>query len=183
MHRHAAFAKCIDLHPAEIERVSRCPNDSGYSGPVVGMSFDPDQVLALREAMPKLSRGIVAQRNYDDDDWQKLTAAQRDSMLHLRHGFRTEPHISRHPFGRVPAFEHDGLAASIQGERVGRDGDRVVARLHQNWWLAGFEKALNGQVRLVRIPARGLTGGRLQWFYYGGFCARPFIARRPAPDI
>jgi glutathione S-transferase len=25
-------------------------------------------------------------------------------------GFRTEPHISRHPFGRVPAFEHDGFA-------------------------------------------------------------------------
>jgi glutathione S-transferase len=24
--------------------------------------------------------------------------------------FREEPHISRHPFGRVPAFEHDGFA-------------------------------------------------------------------------
>jgi glutathione S-transferase len=24
--------------------------------------------------------------------------------------FRTEPHISRHPFGKVPAFEHDGFA-------------------------------------------------------------------------
>jgi glutathione S-transferase len=23
--------------------------------------------------------------------------------------FRTEPHISRHPFGKVPAFEHDGF--------------------------------------------------------------------------
>jgi glutathione S-transferase len=25
-------------------------------------------------------------------------------------GFREEPHISRHPFGKVPAFEHDGFA-------------------------------------------------------------------------
>jgi glycerophosphoryl diester phosphodiesterase len=75
----------------------------GYSGPVVGMSFDPDQVLALREAMPKLSRGIVAQRNYDDDDWQKLTAAQRDSMLHLRHGFRTEPHFIAFWVDQLPA--------------------------------------------------------------------------------
>ena len=25
-------------------------------------------------------------------------------------GFPTEPHISRHPFGKVPAFEHDGFA-------------------------------------------------------------------------
>src|ERR1700681_1551166 len=24
--------------------------------------------------------------------------------------FREEPHISRHPFGKVPAFEHDGFA-------------------------------------------------------------------------
>src|SRR6478752_4113161 len=30
-----------------------------YSGPAVGMSFDPDQVLALRETMPNLVRGIV----------------------------------------------------------------------------------------------------------------------------
>src|ERR1039457_1647942 len=40
---------------------------SAYSGPVVGMSFDPDQVLALREKMPGLPRGIIAQRYYDDD--------------------------------------------------------------------------------------------------------------------
>src|SRR6202047_2972694 len=46
---------------------------SPYSGPVVGMSFDPDQVLALREKMPGLPRGIIAQRYYDDDYWQKLT--------------------------------------------------------------------------------------------------------------
>src|SRR5665213_755104 len=24
--------------------------------------------------------------------------------------FREEPHVSRHPFGKVPAFEHDGFA-------------------------------------------------------------------------
>src|ERR1700761_7283851 len=32
---------------------------SSYEGPVVGMSFDPDQVIALREVMPSLTRGIV----------------------------------------------------------------------------------------------------------------------------
>jgi glycerophosphoryl diester phosphodiesterase len=36
---------------------------SSYSGPVVGMSFDPDQVLALRQIAPDLPRGIVAQRD------------------------------------------------------------------------------------------------------------------------
>ncbi|TAI64288.1 glycerophosphodiester phosphodiesterase [Bradyrhizobium sp. Leo170] len=76
---------------------------SSYSGPVVGMSFDPDQVLALREIMPRLHRGITAQRNYDDGYWAKLTPAQRDSMLYLRHGFRTEPHFVAYWIDQLPA--------------------------------------------------------------------------------
>jgi glycerophosphoryl diester phosphodiesterase len=76
---------------------------SSYSGPVVGMSFDPDQVLALRELVPNLPRGIVAQRDYDDDYWKKLTKQQRDSMLYLRHGFRTEPHFVAYWVDLLPA--------------------------------------------------------------------------------
>jgi glycerophosphoryl diester phosphodiesterase len=76
---------------------------ASYSGPVVGMSFDPDQVLALREIAPNLPRGIVAQRHYDDDYWNKLTKEQRDSMLHLRHGFRTEPHFVAFWVNQLPA--------------------------------------------------------------------------------
>jgi glycerophosphoryl diester phosphodiesterase len=76
---------------------------SSYSGPVVGMSFDPDQVLALREFVPDLPRGIVAQRNYDDDYWKKLTQEQRDSMLYLRHGFRTQPHFVAFWVNQLPA--------------------------------------------------------------------------------
>jgi len=76
---------------------------SPYSGPVVGMSFDPDQVVALRETMPKLTRGIVAQRSYDDGYWEKLTQAQRDSMLHLKHGFRTQPHFVAYWVQQLPA--------------------------------------------------------------------------------
>jgi len=76
---------------------------SCYSGPVVGMSFDPDQVLALREIAPNLPRGIVAQRDYDDDYWKKLTKEQRDSMLYLRHGFRTEPHFVAYWVNQLPA--------------------------------------------------------------------------------
>ena len=76
---------------------------ASYSGPVVGMSFDPDQVLALREFVPSLPRGIVAQRNYDDDYWKKLTREQRDSMLDLRHAFRTEPHFVAFWVNQLPA--------------------------------------------------------------------------------
>ena len=74
-----------------------------YSGPVVGMSFDPDQVLALREAMPKLQRGIVAQRTYDDDYWSKLSRDKRAGMLQLRHAFRTEPHFVAYWIEQLPA--------------------------------------------------------------------------------
>ena len=74
-----------------------------YRGPAVGMSFDPDQVLALREMMPELPCGIIAQRNYDDDYWKKLTPEQRQSMLHLRHAFRTRPHFVAFWVDQLPA--------------------------------------------------------------------------------
>jgi glycerophosphoryl diester phosphodiesterase len=76
---------------------------AAYSGPVVGMSFDPDQVLALREMMPKLPRGIIAQRNYDDEYWKKLTEKQRHGMLQLRHAFRTRPHFIAFWVDQLPA--------------------------------------------------------------------------------
>ena len=74
-----------------------------YSGPVAGMSFDPDQVLALREKMPALPRGIIAERTYDEADWPQATLAQRQSMLHLRHAFRTRPHFVAYRVDDLPA--------------------------------------------------------------------------------
>jgi glycerophosphoryl diester phosphodiesterase len=76
---------------------------ASYSGPVAGMSFDPDQVLALREKMPALPRGIIAQRTYDEADWPEATLAQRQSMLHLRHAFRTQPHFVAYWVDDLPA--------------------------------------------------------------------------------
>ncbi|MBI5264859.1 MAG: glycerophosphodiester phosphodiesterase [Bradyrhizobium sp.] len=76
---------------------------SSYDGPAVGMSFDPDQVVALRDLLPSRPRGIVAQRSYDDDYWNKLRPEQRDGMLHLRHGFRTQPHFVAFWINQLPA--------------------------------------------------------------------------------
>jgi glycerophosphoryl diester phosphodiesterase len=75
---------------------------ASYSGPAVGMSFDPDQVMALRELAPTLPRGIVAERTYNDD-WDELTKEQRNSMLYLRHGFRTQPHFVAFWVNELPA--------------------------------------------------------------------------------
>jgi glycerophosphoryl diester phosphodiesterase len=74
-----------------------------YRGPAVGMSFDPDQVLALRELMPQLPRGIIAERRYDAADWPQATPAQRRGMLHLQHAFRTRPHFVAYCVDDLPA--------------------------------------------------------------------------------
>ena len=76
---------------------------AAYRGPVVGMSFDPDQVLALRELAPGLARGIIAERSYEEADWPGTTPAQRQGMLHLRHAFRTRPHFVAYWVDELPA--------------------------------------------------------------------------------
>jgi len=67
---------------------------SSYDGPAVGMSFDPDQVLALRELLASRPRGIVAEHHYTETDWPDASPTQRHDMTHLRHFFRTQPDLS-----------------------------------------------------------------------------------------
>jgi glycerophosphoryl diester phosphodiesterase len=76
---------------------------AGYRGPVAGMSFDPDQVMALRERMPQLTRGIVAERHYTEADWPEASPAQRRGMTHLRHALRTRPHFVAYWVNELPA--------------------------------------------------------------------------------
>jgi glycerophosphoryl diester phosphodiesterase len=76
---------------------------ASYDGPAVGMSFDPDQVTALRELLPSRPRGIVAEREYTEADWPETTPAQRRGMLHLRHAFRTQPHFIAWWVDELPA--------------------------------------------------------------------------------
>jgi len=112
---------------------------AGYSGPAAVMSFDPDQVLALRENIPQRPRGIIAQANYDDAYWYKLTPEQRRGMLHLRHAFRTRPHfvafwvnqlpsaapwIARHVFG-LPLLTWTVRTAE-QRQRASRHADQMI---------------------------------------------------------
>ncbi len=76
---------------------------ASYPGPVAGMSFDPDQVVALREMLPKLPRGIVAQRHYTEADWPQATPAQREGMRHLKHALHTQPHFVAYWVNDLPA--------------------------------------------------------------------------------
>jgi glycerophosphoryl diester phosphodiesterase len=112
---------------------------TGYSGPAVGMSFDPDQVMALRDAMPNRPRGIIAERDYTAADWPEASPAQRRGMLHLRHGFRTRPHfvaywvddlpaaapwIARHVFG-LPLLTWT-VRTPEQRDRAARYADQMI---------------------------------------------------------
>jgi glycerophosphoryl diester phosphodiesterase len=112
---------------------------ASYSGPAAGMSFDPDQVLALRERMPNLPRGITAERTYEEADWPEASPAQRRGMLHLGHAFRTRPHfvaywvddlpapaplIARHVFG-LPLLTWT-VRTKEQRERATRYADQMI---------------------------------------------------------
>ncbi|HVV40945.1 MAG TPA: glycerophosphodiester phosphodiesterase [Nitrobacter sp.] len=76
---------------------------SSYAGRAAGMSFDPDQVVAIRDLIPSRPRGIVAQRHYTAADWPKATPAQRHEMTHLRHLLRTRPDFVSYKVGDLPA--------------------------------------------------------------------------------
>ncbi len=112
---------------------------SSYAGPAVGMSFDPDQVIALRELIPNRPRGIVAEHHYSLEDWPEASEAQRRDMTHLRHFLRTRPDfvayfvnelpspapwIARHVFG-CPLLTWTVRTAE-QRQRAARHADQMI---------------------------------------------------------
>jgi glycerophosphoryl diester phosphodiesterase len=76
---------------------------AAYSGPAVGMSFDPDHVVGLRELIPSRPRGIVAERHYTESDWPEASIAQRRDMKHLHHFFRTRPDFVAYWVNELPS--------------------------------------------------------------------------------
>ncbi len=74
-----------------------------YAGPICAMSFDPQQVEALRSLAPALPRGVVAERHYRDAEWAGLNDAQRRSMALLLHARRTWPHFIAYYVKDLPA--------------------------------------------------------------------------------
>jgi glycerophosphoryl diester phosphodiesterase len=86
-----------------------------YTGLFALMSFDPEPITALRTLAPNFTRGIVAERNYEDPEWRELTDKQKRALAFLLHAPRSRPHfiayqvndlpspgpwIARHVFGR-----------------------------------------------------------------------------------
>lgn len=75
---------------------------AGYQGPVAAMSFDPDIVEGLREAMPGLTRGIVADIATDRHDYGRLTTMERFALRHILHAPRSRPDFVAYDVHALP---------------------------------------------------------------------------------
>jgi glycerophosphoryl diester phosphodiesterase len=74
-----------------------------YNGPAAVMSFDPGMVETARIVAPKLPRGIIAERHYDDAEWNRLPASAKRSMPWLMHANRTRPQFVAYGVKDLPA--------------------------------------------------------------------------------
>ena len=66
---------------------------SGYNGPVALKSFDPEVVAYLRAVAPDVPRGIIAQADYNEPEYEALSAEAKREMANLLHFPQTEPHF------------------------------------------------------------------------------------------
>lgn len=64
---------------------------STYEGPAGVMSFNPHSVILIRELAPHLTRGLVAGRFNDDNEWAHLNEKQRFLKRHLLYAFAARP--------------------------------------------------------------------------------------------
>ena len=127
------------------------------------------KALAILES--RASPGCVAigrATHVDQTQDSRLVSEALDFQFQAPGPFQLDPgHAARDVARVIPSLDDEGVAARPDRESRTRDGERILAGFHENWCLAGFEKALNRQVSLARIGARGLPGCGLQWDYYG----------------
>ena len=75
-----------------------------YAGPVAAMSFDPRMVEALRKHAPGLPRGIVAERYYRAEYWDKMPWLHKFALGNLLHFLSTRPHFVAYRVQDLPAI-------------------------------------------------------------------------------
>lgn len=76
---------------------------AAYSGPAAAMSFDPRLVAALRQTAPKIPRGIVAERHYDDPEWSFLPPAAKRRLAWFTHAPSSRPMFVAYGIRDLPA--------------------------------------------------------------------------------
>jgi len=74
----------------------------GYKGPAALMSFDPVLVAAVREADPRVPRGIVGDRVVHDA-WMRLPLPRRLALRHMSHLDETDPDFLSYDVNDLPS--------------------------------------------------------------------------------
>jgi glycerophosphoryl diester phosphodiesterase len=74
-----------------------------YAGPVAVMSFDPQQLIALRTQAPGLPRGILAARWRPHPYWDPLSAWDKRAMPYLLPAIPAWPHFVAYSVQDLPA--------------------------------------------------------------------------------
>jgi glycerophosphoryl diester phosphodiesterase len=77
---------------------------TSYAGPVAVMSFDPAQLVALRNLAPGLPRGIVACRWRPHPEWDAMSPWEKRTMGHLLPALRAWPHFVAYGVQDLPAL-------------------------------------------------------------------------------
>ncbi len=62
-----------------------------YRGPVALKSFDPAPIASLRAGAARWPLGIVAQSDYEDEEFDRLTTAQWEQVTRFTHAAATRP--------------------------------------------------------------------------------------------
>jgi glycerophosphoryl diester phosphodiesterase len=65
----------------------------GYQGEFAFMSFDPAPIAYLCAHAPHIMRGIVAEKNYHDDEWAHISPQNRQELREISHFSQTNPHF------------------------------------------------------------------------------------------
>jgi glycerophosphoryl diester phosphodiesterase len=77
---------------------------AGYGGPVAPMSFDPMQLLWLRQKASHLPRGIVAAKYRPHPYWDQMPGWLRYGMGSLLPALTARPHFVAYAFDNLPAL-------------------------------------------------------------------------------
>jgi glycerophosphoryl diester phosphodiesterase len=77
---------------------------AGYGGPVAPMSFDPRQLVLLRQKASRLPRGIVAAKYRPHPYWDQMPAWLRHSMGYLVAALTAQPQFVAYGIADLPAL-------------------------------------------------------------------------------
>jgi glycerophosphoryl diester phosphodiesterase len=77
---------------------------SGYRGPVAPMSFDPRQLVLLRQKSPRLVCGIVAAKYRPHPYWDRMASWMRHGMGYLLTALMSRPQFVAYAVADLPAL-------------------------------------------------------------------------------